>query len=105
MNRKISEPQRRVLEILATVNGGRYYFDFLPLVKTALYPHLWGDTPTRDVKAKNTARKEIATVVEDLRERDLIQLTTRGNIMYMKIKLTPQGEGMVTTGSTDGNNR
>jgi len=105
MNREISEPQRRVLEILATVNGGRYYFDFLPLVKTALYPHLWGDTPNRDVKAKNTARKEIATVVEDLRERDLIQLTTRGNIMYMKIKLTPQGEGMVTTGSTDGNNR
>ena len=45
MNREISEPQRRVLEILATVNGGRYYFDFLPLVKTALYPHLWGDTP------------------------------------------------------------
>ena len=105
MNREISEPQRRVLEILATVNGGRYYFDFLPLVKTALYPHLWGDTPNRDVKAKNTARKEIATVVEDLRERDLIQLTTRGNIMYMKIKLTPQGEGMVTTGSTDVNNR
>ena len=105
MNREISEPQRRVLEILATVNGGRYYFDFLPLVKTALSPHLWGDTPNRDVKAKNTARKEIATVVEDLRERDLIQLTTRGNIMYMKIQLTLHGEGMVTTGSTDGNNR
>ena len=45
MNREISEPQRRVLEILATVNGGRYYFDFLPLVKTALYPHLWGIHP------------------------------------------------------------
>ena len=83
------------MEILATVNGGRYYFDFLPLVKTALYPHLWGDTPNRDVKAKNTARKEIATGVEDLRERDLIQLTSRGNIMYTKIKLTPLGEGMV----------
>jgi len=59
----------------------------------------------RDVKAKNTARKEIATVVEDLRERELIQLTTRGNIMYTKIKLTLHGEGMVTTCSMDGDNR
>ena len=95
MNREISEPQRRVLEILATVNGGRYYFDFLPLVKTALYPHLWGDTPNRDVKAKNTARKEIATVVEDLRERDLIQLTTRGNMRRKSGSSTTRWEGAI----------
>ena len=58
-------------------------------------------------RAAREARRRISRFAEAgiRKDWDLIQLTTRGNIMYMKIQLTLHGEGMVTTGSTDGNNR
>ena len=100
MNREISEPQRRVLEILATVNGGRYYFDFLPLVKKTLYPRLWyigllGAEPMNygeDKKRKNTARVVISKGITRLMDRGLIRIIPGRGPGDIKIQLTEAGE-------------
>ncbi len=102
MAKGLSNHQKAILRILSTLNGCRYYSEFIPKVKTTLYPNLWikvkwdlrtgiecknwGD----DLAEKNSARVTLSKSITRLINRKLIeQKQTEG--WEIRIFLTSSG--------------
>lgn len=102
MGKGLSKLQKELLIILSTINGCRYYSEFIPAVKTMLYPNLWIKVKWDlrigigfknwggDLAEKNRARVTISKSITRLINRKLIeQKQTEG--WEIRIFLTPSG--------------